>query len=124
MAGRFAQIDAREHNGRKAVAKGQQQEFAVAQAQRGQQTMQQPQHRITDSETDDGDGHAGGLVNGIGRQQLVVVDQQWNGGLFSRGEKLGEDRFHKGHADEGPVAPTKTQPHRTGQQGQGRQQDQ
>ena len=119
--GLLIDLDRAQHQGRQAVAEGQEEHLAVVDADARQQPVQQPQHRIAQGKTDNRGPHAGGLIEGIGRQQLVSWHQQRDRRLFCGREELGQGRFTEGDGKQGPIAPAQPQPHRPIDQAEGDQ---
>ena len=72
--------------------------------------MQGAKNRFPQGEAQDRGPHAGGLVEGVGCQQVFSRHHHRNCGLFRGGKKLGQDRLQEGHAHQPPVAPGETKP--------------
>ena len=120
----FPHLDrAQTHRGQ-AVAKGQQQELTAGETELQEGAVEQPQNRLPQGESHDRGGHAGGLIEGIGREQQLPRHQEWNRSLLSRREELGQHRFEKGHHQQSPVPPAQTEKQRARHQAERRQQHQ
>ena len=122
LAGGLVDPDSGNREGCDPIANGQQNKFAVVDADVGQQPLQQPQDRIPEGKAHDRCSHAGGLIERIGGEQLGLGHQHRDRGLLGGSKKLGEHRFAEGDQQQSPVAPAQAQPFGAIDQTQGNQQ--
>ena len=108
--GLFAHPDRAQRDGRHAVTKRQKQKFTTLEADALEEAVETSQDRISQGKANDRGAHAGGLVEGIGCQEVLLRHQQRDGGLLGRCKELGEHRFQKGHHQQGPVPPAEAEP--------------